>query len=221
MGVLQWLKGIDQRFIDESKDRAANFAGRAGEAYTARQGQLAHNIASGQVTAEQLGPELLHHLRQQAMGRQAPADVMNARSWLTSMVDVPADGTNASKQALIQQLLDAGIAGAEEDRPTWLRGAGANAGLVQGIANLQAAANPSLTQRTMGVLQGMNQQFSTNPWARAGAYASLSGPAGVGAIGLTEAGQGLLELAGILESEDQADQAEIDRQGQRSPQRMG
>jgi hypothetical protein len=215
MGVLQWLKGIDQRFIDESTDRAANFAGRADEAYAARQGQMADNIASGQMAAKDLGPELLYHLRQQAMGRKAPASVMDARSQVASMMGTPADGTDASKQALIQQLIAAGVAG-DGGAPTVM-----DPMLVKGIADLQAAANPSLTQRTMGVLQGMNQQFSTNPWARAGAYASLSGPAGVGAIGLTEAGQGLLELAGILESEDQADQAEVDRQGQRSPQRMG
>lgn len=207
MGVLNWLKGVDQRFIDESKDRAVDFGARAAEAQAARQGQYVDNLVGGQATAEKLGPELLYHLRQQAMGRKAPDEVTGARARLASMLGTPPDGTTASRDALIQQLIASGVTG-QGGAPTVLDPA-----LMGAIADLQAASSPGMNARVMGALQGANQQFASNPWARGAAYGSLTVPAAVGGMGLTEAGMGLLELAGILESEDQADQAEMQRQG--------
>jgi hypothetical protein len=208
MGILNWLRSADERFVDRAKDAAGGYAQRASDARDAQLAQITEGLISGQVKAEDLAPELLYHLRQEAMKRKAPAEVADARGRLGVQLGLPADGTQASRDQLVQQLIASGIAG-EGTSPMPV-----DERIVNGIAQLQAASNPTIGRRTYGALEGINSQIASNKFARGGAYAGAAAGGALGAVGLTEAGMGLLELAGIIESEDQADQAEAQRRAQ-------
>ena len=209
-GVLNWLKSIDDRFVDESKDRAASFGARQGELSAEQAGAVTDAILSGQLSADTLAPELLHHLMQQKRGR-VPADsaLGQAQAGMASAIGsggIPADGSRASKDALIQMLMDRGMAtgevparnvfsGLDEQRQMYE--------LANQVGQLRSVASPSMGSSMQGMLAGASNAFANNAYARGGAYAGLTGAAGAGALGLTEAGQALLEMAGILDAEDE------------------
>ncbi len=209
-GVLNWLKSIDERFVDESKDRAASFGARQGEMSAEQVNAVSEAIMSGQLKADALAPELLHHLMQQQRGR-VPADstLGQAQAKMASVIGpggMPADGSRASKDALIQMLMDRGMATGEAPARNVFSGLNQQRQmyeLANQVGQLRSVAAPTMGSRVQGMLADANNAFATNPYARGGAYAGLTGADGAGAIGLTEAGQALLEMAGVLDAEDE------------------
>ena len=206
-GVLNWLKSIDDRFVDESKDRAASFGARQGELSAELARAVSDAIVSGQLKADTLAPELLHHLMQQKRGR-VPADsaLGQAQAGMASVIGpggMPADGSRASKDALVQLLMDRGMITGEASMPFGPQAQPQLYELADQVGQLRSVASPSMGSSMQGVLAGANNAFANNAYARGGAYAGLTGAAGAGALGLTEAGQALLEMAGILDAEDE------------------
>jgi hypothetical protein len=213
-GVLNWLKSIDSRFVDESKDRAATFGARQGELSAEQAAAVSDAIVSGQVSAETLAPELLHHLMQQKRGR-VPADsrLGQAQAGLAGVIgagNIPADGSTASKEALIRLLVDRGMVtdqapvsgpfnrldqGLDQQRGLY--------SVANAVGDLRATASPGLGVRLSQAQAGLNNAIATNPYARGAAYAGIGGGTVAGGMGLTEAGRALLELSGVLDAEDE------------------
>jgi hypothetical protein len=209
-GVFNWLKSIDERFVDESRDRAASFGARQGELSAEQAKAVSDAIVSGQLSADTLAPELLHHLMQQKRGR-VPADsgLGKAQAAMAGVVgpgSMPADGSRASKDALIQMLMDRGMATGEVPARNVFTGVDQQRQLYElanQVGQLRSVASPTMGSGVQGMLAGANNAFANNAYARGAAYTGLTGAAGAGAVGLTEAGQALLELAGVLDAEDE------------------
>lgn len=199
MGVLNWLKSIDDRFVDSAQDTAIDARARQAAASQAQADQVMAALASGQIKAESLAPEVLHHLVQLQRGRQAPEAVTQARQGLGSTLDfVPADGSAATKDQLIALLRDRGVVADKDPMYGPVDGNLANA-----VAALRTAAAPSTGVRMQGGLAGLSDAIASNPYARGAAYAGMGGGAVAGGMGLTEAGLALLKLSGVLGAEDE------------------
>jgi len=210
MGVLNWLKSIDDRFVGSARDTAIDARARQAALNQEQAAQVMAALASGQIKAESLAPEVLHHLVQLQRGRQAPEQVTQARQALGSTLGfVPADGSTATKDQLIALLRDRGVV-ADKDpmygpvgRKTKAEMARQYSELANAVAGLRTAAAPSMGVRLQGGLAGLSDTIANNAYARGAAYAGMGGGAVAGGYGLTEAGRALLELSGVLGAEDE------------------
>lgn len=206
MGVLNWLKAIDDRFVDSAQATAIDARARQAVMSQQQADQVVADLVSGKVSAESLAPEVLHHLVQLQRGRQAPEAVMQARQGLGSTLGfVPQDGSEATRDQLIALLRDRGMVadGAAPRSPYGLEAQRAQYELANAVAGLRTAAAPSMGVRLQGGLSGLSDAIAGNAFARGAAYTGMGGGAVAGGMGLTEAGRALLELSGVLGAEDE------------------
>lgn len=206
MGVLNWLKAIDGRFVDSAQATALDARARQAAASQAQADEVVAALVSGRIKAEDLAPEVLHHLVQMQKGRQAPEAVTQARQGLGSTLGfAPPDGSDATKQQLIGLLRDRGmVADGEAPRsPYGLDAQRSQYELANAVAALRTAAAPSMGVRMQGGLAGLSDAIAGNAFARGAAYAGVGGGAVAGGMGLTEAGRALLRLSGVLGPEDE------------------
>jgi hypothetical protein len=199
MGVLNWLKAIDDRFVDSAQGTAIDARARQATMSQQQADQVMAALASGQISAEKLAPEVLHHLVQLQRGRQAPEAVMQARQGLGSTLGfVPADGSQATRDQLVALLRDRGVVTEKDPMYGPIDGE-----LASAVAGLRTAAAPSMGVRLQSGLGGLSDAIAGNAFARGAAYAGMGGGAVAGGMGLTEAGRALLELSGVLGAEDE------------------
>jgi hypothetical protein len=211
MNPLTWLRSVDSRFADQSKDRAGNFAQRRAEEGDAYRQAVQEAVLSDQMTAEKLAPEILSHLVAQQRGAKAPAEVAAARQQLASVLgglgEVPTDGTTASRQAVVDLLARAGLATDARPGAAVVDGAPAETlasqlEMARAYAALKGAADPSMKGRLLGLGETVNRGLAGSGLARGAAYGGIAGGGVLGGIGLTDAGIGLLQLAGLLDDEE-------------------
>jgi hypothetical protein len=205
MGVLNWLKSIDDRFVDDSADRAIGARARQAQQLGDQRAGVVADVIGGKMSAEQMAPELLDHLARQARGRQAPQPVMDARVNLASVLGpgAPTGGTDVDRDALAAMLAERGMMTGEyasQRVPLDLDQQRQQYELANAIAELKATASPAMASQLSGLVAKTNETFKANPWARGVAYTGIGGGAAAGAMGLTEAGRQLLMLSGVLDS---------------------